>query len=275
MIKPKILTIICVGPDKVKITWQFPPTLENFCDFVFYLERSEAASDFVTVCQFNHSTSFIDTFPAKKLWRSTNYRIRAERIVQPVETWISPIFPMSVPPDLEALEIVRRNDILLKNRRYGTGTPVAFFIRKTLGPNCSCWDVDKKRPTKSTCQECFSTRISGGYFDPIVAWVNLSPPLKQIQLPSFGEMEANEVRLYMNNYPSVNPKDLLFVPSSMTFYSVEHVETTSRREFILRQTVAASFLDRQNIVYKLLDKYPNLISDLQAERSNIKVRDEK
>lgn len=270
MIKVHILSIRPIKEDKVHITWKFSQTVEDFRDYSFVLERSESPeSGYKKVLSFDHITEAVDDIRFKKIWRDLVYRIKTIRKADG-EEWCSQPMIITAAPNLEALEIVRRNDILLKNRRHGTGRPIAIFKRKTIGPSCQCWDSNKQRPRTSNCNYCYGSHIEGGYYYPIISWANMSPPQKVVQIPQWGEMEPNEVRIFMNNYPLVNPKDIIFVPASMLFYTVEKVETTTRREFILHQVVGISGLDRSHISYKLLDEYPDLVTTLRDEESRIK-----
>lgn len=267
------IQIVPQSIDSLKVSWVFKQTPEDFRDYTFTLERSEdPSSGFLPIFNFNHAIYFIDKLPVRKIWRSLYYRISSKNI-KTGETFFSPSFQMVVEPDLEALEIVRRNDILLKNRRHGTGSPVAVFRIKTIGPKCNvCWDFNKQKVRSSTCDVCYKTGIEGGYYEPIIAWANLNPPQKMIQLPQWGEMESNEQRFFFNNEPALNPKDLIFVPSSAIFYQVERVETSTRREYVLHQIVSASGLERTSIVYNLLKEYPDLTKQLGEARKRIKVK---
>jgi hypothetical protein len=177
---------------------------------------------------------------------------------------------MQVPPNLEALEIVRRNDILLKNKRHGIGVPVAIFKEKKIGPSCICWDRNKQRVRRSSCDECFGSHIQGGYYKPLIVWANLSPDTKMVQIPQWGEMEPNEKRIFMSNYPVLSPRDLIYNPSNATMYMIDKIETSERRGTMLHQIVSASFLDRNSVVYKLLDREQDLDKNLREETMKIK-----
>lgn len=273
MITVTNIQIVPQSIDSLKVSWTFKQTPEDFRDYTFVLERSEdPASGFVPIFDFNHSMYFIDYLIYRKVWRSLYYRVTS-RNIKTGESFSSPAYQLSVEPDLEALEIVRRNDILLKNRRHGTGSPVAVFKIKTVGPKCTvCWDFNKQKVRSSTCDVCYKTGIEGGYYEPVITWANLNPPQKMVQLPQWGAMESNEQRFFFNNEPSLNPKDLIFVPSSAIFYQVERVETSTRREYVLHQIVSASGLERTSVVYNLLKEYPDLTKQLGEARKRIKVK---
>lgn len=270
MITATILSILPISSDKICVSWEFSKSVEDFRDYIFTLERSESPeSGFESVLKFGHITEAVDSVRFKKIWRDLSYRIKSVN-TSTGEAKYSDVATMSSAPNLEALEIVRRADILLKNRRHGTGVPVAVFKHKNIGPSCECWDENKQRLRTSNCPYCYGGRIEGGYYSPIITWANTSPPTKLVQIPQWGEMEPNEARIFFNNYPGLNPKDLIFSPASMTFFTVEKIETTTRREYILHQIVSASGLDRSHIVYRLLNEYPDIVDRLKEERARIK-----
>jgi len=270
MISAEITRARPIGQDEILISWKFSQSLEDFRDYIFELQRSESSdSGYTTIFQFNHDTQYVDTIWYRKIWRSLFYRIVATQRSTSISAESTPHKLESL-PNLEALEIVRRNNILLKNKRHGIGTPVAVFNLKTLGPKCLCWDVDKQRSRTSRCDDCFGSHIEGGYYAPIIGWANMTPDHKLVQLPQWGEMEPNEARIFFSNYPCLNPKDVIFNPDKMMFYTVEKVETSERRGFMLHQIVSASCLDRGHVVYLLLGKYPELINELSSARDSIR-----
>ena len=272
MIIPSITKVEILSPGKYRISWEYPVTVEDISIYKYTLYRSTGGGTDTgePVTSFNHLRYYVDENNIKKVWADLYYRIEVENTVtKEVDKgrWCL----MSTAPDLEAMEIVRRNNILLSNPRRGIGVPVAVFKLKTIGPHCpDCWDFNKQKIRSSNCDSCYKTGIVGGYYEPVISWANLTPPAKQVQIPQWGEMEANEIRIFMSNDPVVNPKDLIYVQSRNCFYSVEQVETTTRRDFILHQLVAASGIERSSIVYNLLKEYPDLNKRLLHKTEHIK-----
>lgn len=268
--KIESITIRPLKVDTLHISWVFTKTLESFQDFAFTLERSESPeSGFIAITTFNHTTEYIDELYYRRLWKNLYYRVKIENKRTGAISY-SIVGSLMTPPNLEALEIIRRNDILLRNRRHGTGVPVAVFTKKRIGPACECWDVDKQRLRTSNCRSCYGSHIHGGFYSPIISWANFTPNTKLIQIPQWGEMEPNEQRLFMSNYPVLSPGDVIFEPSSMSVYTVEKIETSERRGTMLHQIVSASFIDRNSALYSLLDETPDLIERLKTEASRIK-----
>lgn len=268
--KIESITVRPLKIDTLHVSWTFAKTLERFQDFTFILERSESPeSGFTAIASFNHITEYTDTVYYRRLWKSLYYRIRIINNSTNTVAY-SMVGGLMTPPNLEALEIIRRNDILLRNRRHGTGIPIAVFSKKRMGPTCECWDADKQRLRTSNCKSCYGSHIEGGYYDPIITWANFTPNTKLVQIPQWGEMEPNERRVFMSNYPVLSPGDVLFEPSSMSVYTVEKIETSERRGTMLHQIVSASFIDRNSSLYNLIEDSKDLIAKLQNEASKIK-----
>lgn len=269
MIKVKSINVLPIKPDRVLVKWCFEPTFEDFNNFQFSLQKSASPeSEYETIYTFTDNNQFVDIADYRRLWTSLNYRIVSKDKISGKEHISSPA-QMGYAPNLEALEIIRRNDILLKNKRHGIGVPVAVFIRKHEGARCECWDIDKKRSRKSNCDDCFGTGFYNGVYPPIITWANLTPDNKTNPLPQWGETEPNDTRLFFSNYPEISPKDVIVEPTLMRVWIVESVETSARRGHMLHQLVTVSFLDRNNAFYKIVDKYKTLIDSIAKEKSKI------
>jgi hypothetical protein len=257
--------------DRVLIAWEFTQTLENFHDYSFELQRSRAPeTEFETIFKFLDESQFLDEVNYKRLWANLFYKIKITHNVSGKSIETDPT-EFGYAPNLEALEIIRRNDILLKNKRHGIGVPVIVFLRKRQGIDCECWDRDKKRPRTSNCTDCYGGRFLGGFSDPIVTWANPTPDRKSVQIPQYGEQEQNESRLFFSNYPILTPKDLVLDPAKMILWTVEGVETSERRGHLLHQLTSVSFVDRSSVYYKLIEKYPDVISNAVTMKNRIEV----
>ena len=80
---------------------------------------------------------------------------------------------MEAPPDIYAMESIRRFDLTM---REFAGRRVLALVQKTWGQRCTnCWDELKRRRKKSECLTCFDSGIAGGYFSPMETWVAKPP----------------------------------------------------------------------------------------------------
>lgn len=271
MIQIAKLTVTPIKVDKIQIKWTYKPTFENFNDYIFRLERSESpASDFIPIFRFTYAVQYVDDINYRRLWKNLYYQIRVTNTITGKEEISAPA-QFEYAPNLEALEIIRRNDILLRNRRHGIGVPIAVFIRKRDGPRCHCWDADKKRVRESNCDDCYQTGYANGFYPPIITWANMSPDNKAAPVPQWGETEANDTRIFLSNYPEILPRDVIIDPKLLRAWIVENVETSQRRGHLLHQLISMSYLDRNSVLYKLIEQYPDLGSLVSAQQSQIKV----
>jgi hypothetical protein len=258
-----------VKVDKVMISWKFTPSFESFANYSFELQRSRAPdSDYETVYRFTDASQYLDDVQYKRLWSTLYYRIKTTN-TSDGKTVYSAAYSMGYAPNMEALEIIRRHDILLRNKRHGTGVPVIVMLRKHQGIQCTCWDPDKKRVRISNCEECFGTGFYEGFHAPIITWANLTPDKKEIQIPQWGEAEQNNSRIFLSNYPVVSPKDVIINTEKMVLWTVEASDTSERRGCLLHQLLTVSFLDRSSVLYKLLEKYPEIIDSVSQQQSRI------
>ena len=255
--------------DQVLIEWKFSQTLEDFHDYSFELQRSKSPEDdYETIFRFLDESQFLDNVNYKRLWANLFYRIKITQISTGKIIETDPQ-EFGYEPNLEALEIIRRNDILLKNKRHGIGVPVIVFLRKRQGIDCNCWDRDKKRFKTSNCTDCYGGRFLGGFSAPIITWANLTPDRKGVTIPQWGEQETNESRLFFSNYPIITPKDIIIDPGKMILWTAENIETSERRGHLLHQLVSVSFVDRNSVYYKLIEKYPDVITNARTLKNRI------
>jgi hypothetical protein len=270
MIKIESITVTPTKVDRLLVQWKYTPTLESFVDYEFMLERSLSPdSGFENVVRFKDLVQYLDEVNYKRLWKTVYYRIKVTNILT-AKTEYSELGKIGYEPNLEALEIIRRNDILLKNRRHGIGVPVAVFIRKRAGQRCpECWDEGKKRVRLSTCDTCYQTGYLDGFYEPIITWANTTPDNKQNPIPQHGETEPNDTKIFISNYPEVLPKDIIVETTTMRTWTVENVDTTARRGCTLHQLLTLAYVDRNSVIYKLLEKYSGLIEDIRIQKNRI------
>ena len=257
-----------VKVDQILVQWKFKPTLDDMSGYSFHLERSESpTSGWKVVYRFENTNHFVDKLYYKRVWKNLCYRIVVTKNSDGA-IWVSQPSGFGYPPNLEALEIIRRNDILLKNKRHGIGIPVLYFLRRFDGFRCTCWDSDKKRVRKADCDDCFQTGYLHGFYDPIITWMNTSPDVKESPVAQWGETEANDAKVFISNYPVANPKDVIIDPVRLRVWTVDRIETTARRAHLLHQILTISYVDRSSVLYKLIPRYPTALEDARmAERS--------
>lgn len=272
MITVESLKVTPVKIGQVLVTWSFSQTLENFNDYTFELQRSESPEDgYLTIGYLTDETFFLDDVNYVKLWKNLYWRMVISNKITG-EIWLSEPATIGYMPNAEAVEIVRRLDILLSNPRHGIGIPCLAFIRKTSGNSCECWDSEKRKLRKSNCDSCYGTHFENGFYSPIKIWVNFTPDTKSAPITEWGETEPNEARVLVSNYPLLNPKDIIFDPVNVRMYLVNDVSISSRRSYVLHQMLSLGYLDRTSSTYQLQEKYSDVIKKLVNDANSLKLR---
>jgi len=257
MIDVKNITVTPISRREFAITWDFQPSVDKFSNFDFYLERSEAPHEgFVLLSKVDPSERYyldrdVEIF---KLWKAYYVRLK---IKDKRDGKVSYSQPGTVehPPNLEALELIRRNRISLENPRYGNGVPCLVFIRKEGGQRCQeCYDEIKRRSTKSSCVNCYGTSYDGGFYAPISAYVNFSTDAKGMGVGDMGNLIKSVNRGIMTNYPKVKPGDVIADPRLNRLWTVTEIQNIERRRHLVKQITTLEEEERTNILMQLLGK---------------------
>lgn len=150
-------------------------------------------------------------------------------------------------PDLEALEAIRRNDLLL--RSY-IGRKVLFLKRKDTGARCTnCWDNIKRRRTRSDCVTCYNTGVIGGYHYAQESYAAKSPENITSALTAVFELQPSDVVLTLSSFPRIVPRDLIIADNKR--YRVLGVKRSEKLWSLTHQTVQVRELSADQIEYKI------------------------
>ena len=231
----------------LQINWTIVPTIEDVALYSFTILRSNSPEGpFITVVEgLTDQFAFKDTsVNLKSDWRKYFYRLKVVEISTPANFVETESFHQSYEIDVIAAEIIRRNNLILSNEF--TGRPVFIFIKRTFGMRCkSCWDFVTKRRCESNCIECFDTGFTFGYFDSIVAQMNINPEHEKVQMQRF-KMEVNNTAGWLSNEPLLSPGDVI-VEGDNKRWRVVDVRTTQRRRVVLHQTVRLSSVNNSDV----------------------------
>ena len=140
-------------------------------------------------------------------------------------------------PDAVALEMVRRNNLVLE---LYSGMPCMVLIKKTWGPMCtSCYDESLNTSTSSKCKVCYNTKYIGGYYDPMLVYIEMHESGKSDKNYAGLRMAPDARRFWTTNVPELKMGDV-FVDPSNTRWIIEDVDMqTARLGFIVRQLFTA------------------------------------
>jgi hypothetical protein len=254
-IEIKSILVTPISRDAFAISWDFEPMLRRFSEFDCFLEKSEAPHDgFETISKINpEERYYVDSdIRIFKLWKKYYVRLK---IVDKTSNEVSYSKTGTVehPPSVEALELIRRTHITLRNRRYGNGVPCLVFIRKEGGQRCfECFDPIKKRSTKSNCVACYGTTYDQGFYSPIESFVGFGVDVKAMGISDIGNMVQSGNRAIMSNHPIVKPGDIVIDSRLNRIWSIQDVQNVERRRHVVKQILTLSEEERTSVLFELM-----------------------
>lgn len=229
MIEVDTLTVHSLSRKYLLIDWTIESTIEDVTDYQFYVEKSESpegpfdeiAGPLVDTYEYqDFEVSLIDK------WRKLYYRIRIYKPATEEQSY-SEARTTYTDPDIIALEIIRRENLLLE---LEVGTLCWIIPRKTFGQRCpQCWSEAESRVIDSQCEACYKTGFIDGFLNPIQVYINLSPSPKSMIVANFGELEPNECDAWMSNYPLIKPKDMIVETTNKRWRVINQAETEKKR----------------------------------------------
>jgi len=239
------------------VSWKIKPTTEDISLYTFSVKRAQSPDGpFNEIKTLSEQFVYHDTdINLEHKYREFYYKIRVYETADPSNYLESDFAYLPNKPDVYAAEIIRRNNLLLKNY---VGVECYIYIIKTYGQLCAnCFDYVKHRRRTSDCPVCFHTSYVGGYFGPIISRVNFNPSQKMIQQSGF-EMMPDNTAAWMSNYPPLKPKDVIIENGSRRWRVVEQSQTEKKR-IPVHQMLQLSQINRTDIEYQL--PYKSLTED--------------
>jgi hypothetical protein len=270
MIQITDLKVTGISPDGPLVEWSILPTPEDLSLYRITVERSESPEDeFITVSpELINTFFFIDTnLPSENDWRRPYYRVRVRNaatneeavygsIVQTgVDESSAEVFrdfgPVQIQgdPDFYAMEIIRRNNLLLK--RF-TGVPAAIFVERTFGQHCTeCFDFIKQRKIKNNCLTCLGTTWVGGFYAQINTYINFHPRPVATQMGPLQEEQQDSNSCMLSNFPRVKPRDIIVNMTTGERFRVAATQQTSKRGHLVHQICNLESINHNDIEQKV------------------------
>lgn len=168
---------------------------------------------------------------------------------------------LRIRPDAKAREIIRRNNLLLE--QY-VGTPAYFLIRRTWGPRCTmCYDPELDKVTTSDCPQCFNTKFSGGFYEPILSYVANEAIGKSLKDVGIMKLAPGARPFWTTNFPELKRGDVM-VDCQNVRWKIEDVGLqTIHLKAKMRQIFTAVQIPAGDILYDI--EIPN-VHQLKAIR---------
>ena len=216
------------------VYWVIENTNDDLQDYDFYVERAESqlgAWDLIAGPLVDRFYVRDNNVPLMNANRELSYRVRAVNRASG-DMVISPVFTRSGSLPLDALEIVRNEEITLREH---AGTKAWVFPIRTFGQRCpQCWDRALMKVTDDACPTCWGTGFSNGYHYPVECWVQVDSATKTEQVTTNVQLQSNYVTMRLGPTPNISPMDLI-IDHLNRRWRVVSVADTSRFGISVRQ----------------------------------------
>ena len=254
------------------VSWKIKPTMENVGDYTFRVKRAlSPEGPFNSIIDLSSQFVYHDAdVSLKNKYRTFFYKIMVFETADPNNYSESSAAWLPEKPDLEAAEIIRRNNLLLRKK---VGVLCEIYLIKTYGQYCpNCFDYIKMRKRISNCPVCFNGGFTGGYLGPVAAYVNFNPSQKMIQQAGF-ELQPDNIAAWMSNYPLLSPKDIIIESGTKRWRVVQQSQTEKRR-IPVHQMLQLKRVNHADVEYELpylglTEENPNIT---ERSPSSIKAR---
>jgi len=152
-------------------------------------------------------------------------------------------------PDAAAQEIIRRNNLLLQ---FYSGFKCQVLIKKTWGPKCvDCYDDVLSSNTSSSCEVCYNTKFTGGFYDPILTYIAFTESGKERRDLQIVTTAPDMRQFWTTNVPELKKGDV-FIDNKNVRWKVEEIKMdTTRLGTIVRQLFTAVKVPPDDVLSKL------------------------
>lgn len=174
------------------------------------------------------------------------YMIQISGIDTHKVSYSDPATTMYQVTDKYAREIIRRRQIVFDHH---SSTPAHIYVRKKTGTYCSCVDPVLQRSGSSSCTICYGTGYVGGFYAPITVRAQMSQQPVREMYHLFGAWQDQDGVVYMQSYPLLAPKDIIYVGDRR--WIVLNVGTGAKSEYNMYQIVHVRQIERMDVVNQI------------------------
>lgn len=149
-------------------------------------------------------------------------------------------------------EIQRREYMLLTKF---TGVKSFLFRRKPYGDRCPrCWNEVTEKVMDDHCPVCYGTSYDGGFFDPVVIYVQYEPTPNEVMMNFFGPFEPNQIGAWTIAIPYMGAGDILIRSGDWNVYYVSKTTSTELQTNGVRQLLTLTQLAKADVENLLISK---------------------
>ena len=133
------------------------------------------------------------------------------------------------------------------------GIATLYFQKRTIGEHCpECWDPVARRSTNSRCLTCYGTGIKGGYYDPILIYVNYTPMVKHHSKATVGTIDTISAQAWTLAFPIITPESIFIeLNSNANRWRVKQIQFSELHRIPIRQRLQLEQIPRDAIEWKL------------------------
>lgn len=154
--------------------------------------------------------------------------------------------------DYIAAEIIRQHKEYLRLAKART---CRFYLVKTDGMRCQCYDKITKRVTKARCPICLGTGFVGGYDGPYELPVSFGLTRMQQKLYTFegGDSSGGEQpqNCWTLNFPRLSSGDVMVVTPTNERYKIVNTQCSMRGGTVLHQVFTAVRVNLNGVEYDI------------------------
>ena len=212
--------------------------------------------DEVLVCYFTTKNRVKTNLDAKPVYRVTTVALDPSTASGLIETPMNFTEPVAL-RDVDKLDHMWREAIMRNNwiLQQG-GERVLMFTRKVSGNDCrSCFQGDPRRKAmykhpRELCPTCFGTGFEGGYDGPFEILIAPDDADRRVAQTPMGRKLEHTYEVWTGPSPQITHRDII-IKQTNERYAIGAIRNVSIRGFTAQQHFNISYLDENNIVYKL------------------------
>ena len=237
--------------NQLHVSWQYEVSEGDVdTNYSFELMRSESREHGydsimdVDVDQRSFVDGSVNTFSKERVYF---YKVVASLISNPTQQEESAPGRVCDEPDAVALEIVRKERLLL---RMYVKTKCYVYTAISTGQRCTyCWNPVTKAVSRSNCPVCFGTGFEAGLYKPEPVYIDFDPDSPVLRNSDLGPMEIKDTNAWTSNFPALKSNDFIKEVNNGNIWKIGSISTIKKNRYILKQLFRITEVERGSQMY--------------------------